>query len=144
MYFLNEEREEVIMSKYEVVNIGGSDCGEYMEELKFDSVNELSEEDVCNVLGGLCLLVNCSEMKDEWVKESWSKLWEKVSDVLEEMVNDGMWYEGEGREEFERKYGEMNGLRWGIEYDDNCSVLLKGDWWELRKEVKEYFEVLEY
>ena len=126
------------MSKYEIENIGGGDFGEYRESYKFDRVKDV-DDNVLNVLGGICCLLNCSYMEDDWVEEEIEngRMFENVEVIIDRMLNEGGWYEGEGKEEFLEKYGDMIGMNWGIEYDDNCSVFVKGDWKELREEVKE-------
>ena len=125
------------MSKYEIVTIGGGDFGDYYEEIAFDKVNEVSDGEL-NTLGGLCMLINCSFMEDDWVEEEIEKgnLFGNVGEIIETMLKDGGWFEGENKEIFLKKYGNEVGINWGIEYDDNCSVLLEGDWKELREEVK--------
>jgi hypothetical protein len=119
--------------KYEIVNIGGGEDGDFWEEYKFNDVSELSELELNNI-SGLVWLSNCSFMEDEDI----GYMEEEGFGVVKEMIDrmEGGWYMGERKEEFVEKYGEMSGIGWGIEYDDNCSVMLKGNWKELREEVK--------
>jgi hypothetical protein len=109
-----------------------------VEEWKFDDVSEL-DEILFDIIGGLCGWVNCSYMDEEllnFVLER-GELFVNVEELLKSMVGGNSWYEGEGMDEFIEKYGDREGISWGIEYDSNCSVMLKGDWFELRKEWEE-------
>ena len=138
------------MKKYEIVSLGGNeDEGCVFERWSFDSVRELDERDRW-VMSGVVMMCNCSGMSDGDVEKlkGLGMLYGSVKELLDEVVEEeeSMWLgveDDEDREVWDRfveKYGEMRGIRWGIEYDDNVSVLLNGSWDELREEVKVLIE----
>jgi hypothetical protein len=134
------------MSKYEIISIGG--CEDYnirVENINIDDVRDLDDY-MLMVVGGVCCLVNCCGLSDNDVErlEKENELFGIVNDFMDEgskkegwlMVEDGNDVENDLWDLFVKVYGESKCISWGIEYDENVSVMLKGNWFVLREEVK--------
>lgn len=124
--------------KYNVVSVGWCEDGvdEYIINMEFNNVKEMKEMELLFV-GGMCGLVNCGYYDDEDIVryESKGEWFENVKKLVDDVFEDSD--KNEVVFDFVEKYGEMVGVRWLMEYDDNVMVMLKGDWWELRDECKE-------